>query len=217
METEIIRSLSKGQKIALWIAIVWLIFCILGALSDGGYYLLIVCIALLAAIICLFIRKLDAKYAWAVFATSLILPFVMIGALNSPETEKVKQEVEQPKETLKSEETKKTTKETTEKIEKKQEPQLSPKEKEIAKAGYERGALFGMAGSSNEEFSNMLDIADYFDELGKEVDNMYVQMAGQEYDNAYTAPTNAEEEKLRKIYIEHFLKAFNSAMDAMGN
>lgn len=42
-------------------------------------------------------------------------------------------------------------------------------------------------------------------------------MAGREYDKQYGAPVNSEEEKLKNIYIEHFIKAMNSTMDAMDN
>jgi membrane protein implicated in regulation of membrane protease activity len=217
MESEI-RNLSMGQKIALWLAFIWVLFCLLGALGNGWFLVIVVCLALLAAIICLFKNILDAKYAWAVFAVSLIFPFIMIGALADTDDESAKQGTEEAvdKKAVKSEDSK-TTKKATEKVEKKKDLQLSPKEKEIADAGYKKGSMFGMAGASNEEFSNMLDLADYVDGMDDKVTEMFEQMAGDEYDKEYHAPTNAEEKKLKKIYIEHFIEAMNGTMDAMDN
>lgn len=94
---------------------------------------------------------------------------------------------------------------------------LSPKEQEIADAGAHQGTMFGMAGANNEGFANIHDAADNMGEMGDKYNEMLEELAGAEYDKAYSSPTNAEEGKLRKIYIEHFLKAFNSAMDAIDN
>jgi len=218
MESETPRNLSKGQKIALGVALAWLLFCFLGGIIDSWYLLIVVCIALMAAIFCLFMRQLDAKYGWAVFATSLILPFVIIGVLaNSDENtpEQAIEKKEEPKTADKSESTKESSKDKSEK--EKQEPKLSPKEQEVANAGYKKGSMYGMAGASNEEFSNMLDLADYVDGMDDKVTEMFEQMAGNEYDREYHAPTNAEEKKLKKIYIEHFIEAMNGTMDTMDN
>ena len=94
---------------------------------------------------------------------------------------------------------------------------MSPKEQEVANAGYKKGSMYGMAGASNDEFSNMLDLADYVDGMDDKVTEMFEQMAGNEYDREYHAPTNAEEKKLKKIYIENFIKAMNGTMDTMDN
>ena len=221
MESEI-RNLSMGQKIALWLAFIWVLFCLLGALGNGWLLVIVVCLALLATIICLFKYILDAKYAWAVVATSLILPFVIIGALASSEenaSEQAVEKKEEPKTADKAESTKESLKDRSEKIKEKeaQEPKLSPKEQEVANAGYKKGSMYGMAGASNEEFSNMLDLADYVDGMDDKVTEMFEQMAGDEYDREYHAPTNAEEKKLKKIYIEHFIEAMNGTMDTMDN
>ena len=130
-------------------------------------------------------------------------------------TKQEAEKVERTKDAVKSEDSEKSTKEQAKKVEKKQEPQLSPKEKEVAEAGANQGALFGMAGASNEEFSNMLDLADYVDGMDDTVEKMFNEMAGGEYDKQYGTPTNAEERKLKKIYVEHFVKAMNNTMDGM--
>lgn len=218
MESETPRSLSKGQKIALGVALAWLLFCFLGGIIDSWYLLIVVCIALMAAIFCLFMRQLDAKYGWAVFATSLILPFVIIGVLASSDENTPEQAIEKKEEAKtadKSESIKEPSKDNSEKEE--QEQKLSPKEQEVANAGYKKGSMYGMAGASNDEFSNMLDLADYVDGMDDKVTEMFEQMAGNEYDREYHAPTNAEETKLKKIYIENFIKAMNGTMDTMDN
>ena len=89
-----------------------------------------------------------------------------------------------------------------------QPSELSSIEKEIADAGAHQGTLFGMAGANNEGFANIHDAADYMGEIGDKYNEMLEEMAGAEYDKAYNSPTNSEEEKLRKIYIKHFLEAF---------
>lgn len=217
MESEI-RNLSMVQKIALWLAFIWVLFCFLGALGNGWFLIIVVCLALLAAIICLFKYILDAKYAWAVFAVSLILPFVMIGASADADDESAKQGAEEAvdKKAVKSEDSKKTKK-ATEKVEKKKDLQPSPKEKEIADAGYKKGSMFGMAWASNEEFSNMLDLADYVDGMDDQLNEMLEEMAGDEYDKEFNQPTSAEEKKLKRLYIENFIKAMNGTMDVMDN
>ena len=53
MESEI-RNLSKGQRVALWVAFTWVLFCLLGAFGNGWFLLIVICLALLAAICCLF-------------------------------------------------------------------------------------------------------------------------------------------------------------------
>ena len=217
MESETTHSLSKIQKIALGVALVWLLFCFLGGIIDSWYLLIVVCIALMAAIFCLFKRQLDAKYGWAVFVASLILPFVIIGVLANTDKNTAEQAVEKKSEPKKSGSTKESTKDKSEKEKDKQEPKLSPKEQAVANAGYKKGSMYGMAGASNEEFSNMLDLADYVDGMDDKVTEMFEQMAGDEYDREYHAPTNAEEKKLKKIYIEHFIEAMNGTMDAMDN
>jgi hypothetical protein len=218
MESETTHSLSKGQKIALGVALVWLLFCLTGGFIDSWYLLIVVCIALMAAIFCLFMRQLDAKYGWAVFATSLIIPFVIIGVMANTDKNTTEQTVEkkaEPNTTDKSGSTKESSKDKSEK--EKQEPKLSPKEQAVANAGYKKGSMYGMARASNEEFSNMLDLADYVDGMDDKVTEMFEQLAGDEYDREYHAPTNAEEKKLKKIYIEHFIEAMNGTMDTMDN
>ena len=215
METDNNCSLSKGQKIALWIAFVWVLFCLLGAFGNSWYILIVVCITLLATILCLFNRKLDAKYAWGIFAVSVILPFVMIGTLANLEDDNVKQETikeDHPKETIKSEKTEKTTKEQTGKA---PQQQLSSKEKEIADAGCKRGTMFGMAADDNEELKSMLDMAEYVDGMDDKIEKIFGEMAGNDYDNEYGAPTNAEQVKLKKLFIDNFIKSMNETMEAM--
>lgn len=93
--------------------------------------------------------------------------------------------------------------------------QLSPKEKEVADAGRKRGSLFGMSADDNEELKTMLDMAEYVDGMDEKIEKIFGEMAGNDYDNEYSAPTNAEENKLKKIYIENFIKSMNETMETM--
>lgn len=218
MDMEQNKGLSKVQKFFLVLVFLWLLFPLLGGLLENSFLLVAVSIALMAAVICLFIKKLDAKHAWTVFAVSIILPFIMIAILIEPKDESgSKQRVEKAeksKEDLSNK--KKKTKEPTEKVEKKrQEPQMSAKEREVADAGAKQGLMFGMAGAGNEEFSNMLDLADYVDGMDDQVKRVFEEMAGNEYDKQYGSPSNAEEKKLKTIYIKHFIEAMNNTMDGM--
>lgn len=219
MKNNPVHSLSKGQKIALWLTFHWLGFCLLGSLIESWISLMVICITLLAAVVCLLINKLDAKYAWLVFVASLVLPFVTIAVLAETKTEsgtlQGEEKNEQLKETVVTEETEKSAKEGTGNTEKEQKRQLSTKEQEIADAAAKQGLMFGMAGASNEDFSNMLDLTDYVEGMEDEMDKMFEEMAGGEYDKEYGSPVNTEEKKLKKIYIEHFIEAMKSTMDGM--
>lgn len=218
METETTRILSTGKKVALWLAIIWLAFCLLGAIGNGWYFVIVICVALITAIFCLLKNILNAKYTWAIFAISLILPPVMSGAMADSEGDSAKIEaerVDEPKDAAKTENTKESKNGESGEEAKKEKPKLSAKEQEVADAGFKKGSMFGMAGASIEDFSTMLDLADYVDGMEEEVNKLLERMAGQEYDNEYNVPTNAEEQKLKRIYIESFIKAMNGTMDTM--
>lgn len=215
MESGTIRNLSKVQKIALWIALLWLLFCFLGSFGEGWYILIVVCIVLFATIFCLFKGKLDAKYAWATFAVSLILPFFMIGFLVDSGKGEAKNSIEKKEEQKAASVVKEQKKSEVAEEEKPKEAELSSKEKEFADAGYKKGTLYGMAGANNNEFSDMLDMADKVAGMEDKVNDVMEEMAGRVYDTEYDAPSNAEQEKLKKIYIENFIKGMNDTMDAM--
>lgn len=216
MGTDSVRNLSKGQKIALWCALLWLLFCLLGALGNSWIIVILVCIALIAAIYCVFKRILDAKYAWVVFAVSIIIPFVIIGAIADPVDKKDKESVVK-KETKAAVASDKSTQNgsAAKKEEKSKESSMSPKEKEMAEAGRHQGTLFGAAGANNEGFSNIVDMADLSKDMEDQVNQMLEDMAGSEYDKEYGTPSNAEEKKLKRIYIENFIEAMTNAMDAL--
>ncbi len=217
METETTCKLSTGKKVALWLALIWLVFCLLGSIGNGWYLTIVTCVALIIAIFCLFKNALHAKYTWAIFALSIILPPAMFVAMDDSEgdsTEIEAEKVEEPKDAAKTVKAKESKHESGKET-KKEEPKLSAKEQEVADAGFKKGSMFGMAGASNDNFSNMLDLADYVDGMEEEVNKMLEEMAGQEYDIEYNVPTNAEEQKLKRIYIESFIKAMNGTMDTM--
>lgn len=61
----------------------------------------------------------------------------------------------------------------------------------------------------------MLDLADYVEGGEEQVNQMLEKLAGDEYDMEYNAPTTAEERRLKKIYVEYFIKGMNGTMDSM--
>lgn len=142
--------------------------------------------------------------------TTLVMAIFVIGFTASTEEESSK---EQPSQTKETKEMVDEKKENTPK--KKSVPKLSPKEQAVADAGYEKGTMFGMAASSDEQYSNMLDLVEGADGMEDEINKMWSEEAGRQYDIEYNTPTTPEEEKLKKIYIENFMKAMNGTMDAM--
>ena len=218
MEQESTRNLSKGQKIALWFALLWLVSSIFGGLTENWIILVVVSIALIAAVCCVFKNIIDVKYAWAVFAVSIILPSIIIGVLDDSKDIKDKESVvkKESKAAVASDKSTQNGSGAT-KEEKSKESSISPREKEIAEAGRHQGTLFGAAGTNNNEFSAMLDMADLSEDMEDKVNEMFEEMAGGEYDKEYGSPSNAEEKKLKKIYIENFIEAMNNTMDALGD
>ena len=218
MEQESTRNLSKGQKIALWFALLWLVSSVFGGLTENWIILVVVSIALIAAVCCVFKNIIDVKYAWAVFAVSIILPSIIIGVLDDSKDIKDKESVvkKESKAAVASDKSTQNGSGAT-KEEKSKESSISPREKEIAEAGRHQGTLFGAAGTNNNEFSAMLDMADLSEDMEDKVNEMLEEMAGGEYDKEYGSPSNAEEEKLKKIYIENFIEAMNNTMDALGD
>lgn len=218
MEQESTRNLSKGQKIALWFALLWLVSSVFGGLTENWIILVVVSIALIAAVCCVFKNIIDVKYAWAVFAVSIILPSIIIGVLDDSKDIKDKESVvkKESKTAVASDKSTQNGSGAT-KEEKSKESSISPREKEIAEAGRHQGTLFGAAGTNNNEFSAMLDMADLSEDMEDKVNEMFEEMAGGEYDKEYGSPSNAEEKKLKKIYIENFIEAMNNTMDALGD
>lgn len=218
MEEESTRNLSKGQKIALWFALFWLVSSVYGGLTENWIILVVVSIALIAAVCCVFKNIIDVKYAWAVFAVSIILPSIIIGVLDDSKGIKDKESVvkKESKAAVASDKSTQNGSGAT-KEEKSKESSISPREKKIAEAGRHQGTLFGAAGTNNNEFSAMLDMADLSEDMEDKVNEMLEEMAGGEFDKEYGSPSNAEEKKLKKIYIENFIEAMNNTMDALGD
>lgn len=142
--------------------------------------------------------------------TALVVAIFAIGFVASDEEDSAKEQSAKVKE---SKEVVDKKKGSTKK--KKSAPKLSPKEQAIADAGYKKGAMYGMAASSDEEYSNMLDLVEGADGMEDEINKIWREEAGRQYDIEYNTPTTPEEEKLKNIYIENFLKAMNGTMDTM--
>lgn len=213
------NGLSSIQKFVFGVLIVFLLFVIFGSLSDGMLLAAFVSSCFLAIIICLLLGKIDKKYAWISIIAAIIIPLLSVGlSADNQEQKESGTEVSSQKEAV--EEGQKT--DTEQKAETrdinnktKETSKLSSKEQEIADAGYKKGSMAGYAAAENEEFSNMLDLADQIDGMEDKVNEMIEQMASQQYELEFNAPSNLEEEKLKELYIEHFKKGMDDTMDAM--
>lgn len=213
------NGLSSIQKFVFGVLIVFLLFVIFGSLSDGMLLAAFVSSCFLAIIICLLLGKIDKKYAWISIIAAIIIPLLSVGlSADNQEQKESGTEVSSQKEAV--EEGQKT--DTEQKAETrdinnktKETNKLSSKEQEIADAGYKKGSMAGYAAAENEEFSNMLDLADQIDGMEDKVNEMIEQMASQQYELEFNAPSNLEEEKLKELYIEHFKKGMDDTMDAM--
>lgn len=214
------NGFSSIQKFVFGVLIVFLLFVIFGSLSDGMLLAAFVSSCFLAIIICLLLGKIDKKYAWISIIAAIIIPLLSVGlSADNQEQKESGTEVSSQKEAV--EEGQKT--DTEQKAETrdinnktKETNKLSSKEQEIADAGYKKGSMAGYAAAENEEYSNMLDLADQIDGMEDKVNEMIEQMASQQYELEFNAPSNLEEEKLKELYIEHFKKGMDDTMDAMG-
>ena len=100
-------------------------------------------------------------------------------------------------------------------IEEETNTKLSSKEKEIADAGYEAGSIIGMMGGSIEGLSDMIKAANYLDAMNNKSGETIRKIAADQYDTEYQAPSNAQEEKLKKIYVDNYIRGMNKAMRAL--
>ena len=211
------NGLSTVQKVVLSTLVVFLLFMLLGAMLSGDIFAALVCANFAVVIVCILLGKIDKKYTWPIVGTGLVL-FFIAAALSNGDNNTKKEKAVASEQTI----TDKTTfqneaknKEDKVKEESNSIKELSQKEKEVAETGTKQGTQFGMAGAFADGFSDMVDMADYVEGMEDKINEILEDMAGGEYDKMYGAPTNAEEKKLKKIYIEHFIEAMNNTMDAM--
>ncbi|MBO7140178.1 MAG: hypothetical protein J6W19_06390 [Prevotella sp.] len=93
--------------------------------------------------------------------------------------------------------------------------ELSPREKEIADAGYEAGTIMGMVGGSLDGLSGMINAVNYMNAMENKPGDAIREIVGNQYDEEYQAPSNATEEKLKKIYVDNYIRGMNKAMRAL--
>lgn len=214
------NGFSSIQKFVFGVLIVFLLFVIFGSLSDGMLLAAFISSCFLAIVICLMIGKIDKKYAWITIFAAFIIPFLAVGfSVDKQENKETDVEVSSPKRSMEEGQKTDTEQKTeTRDVDYKTEKtdNLSSKEREIADAGYKKGAMAGYAAAENEEFSNMLELAGQIDGMEDKMNEMIEQMASQQYEAEFNAPADSEEEKLKKLYVEYFKKGMNDTMDSMG-
>ena len=193
-------ELGIGKKIGLW----WGVFVAgLGlaiGIDEGNFFAIIISACALGVFGGLYKGGISTKYTWA---SVIILPLMVFYTLGSdskdnehnPQSSVVEQKQEDSKPS--SDEKKKEEK-------KNHVEERSPKEKEVANAAYNWGYAAGLSDNSN--LADMVDMADRVDGMKETVNKTLEDMAGSEYNREYGKPANAAEEKLKKIYIEEFIK-----------
>lgn len=160
------------------------------------------------------------KRIFNILLFSAILLFIMFlpemcDSCSSKDSEKEQEKTEQVEDKAEKKEVAKPQKVETKKETKKEvkmETALTAKEQEIANDGAQKGRLIGLAMGSDEGFSNTMDVAE---KTGREdiLDKLYEKNAARNYDNYYGVPTNAEEKRLKQIFVEYYLKAMEAAQE----
>ncbi len=210
MESMEKNNLSAFQKIVLSVLVVLLLFVVLGSYANGETLIAFICLCLVGIITGLLLGKIDKKYTWSIVAVSIIVPIVA-GAISASsegdtsDSNNLKQEMTKEKVKTENKSSSKDSKQQT----------LSPKEKEVADAGYNKGSMFGMAADDNAEFKNMLDLAEHVDGMEDKANELLERVAGQQYDIDYHAPNNEADKRLKRIYVENFIKGMNETMETM--
>ena len=93
---------------------------------------------------------------------------------------------------------------------------LEGEEKKMATVGYNNGQIYGQT-LVVQSIGTIHIISEREDEVGDEFKEMIVELADSEYDKTYNAPSNAKEEKLKKIYVKYFIRGLNEIIKSVGN
>lgn len=141
-----------------------------------------------------------------IFTTFLTIIFA-IGFIASMESENTKEQSVDSKVPLEVEDI------TT--IESEEDTKLSTEEQKMADAGYEAGSIMGLAGSSLGGLSDMIKAVNYMDAMNNNSGETIRKIAAEQYDSEYQVPTNAKEERLKKIYVDNYIRGLNKTMKAM--
>ena len=90
-------------------------------------------------------------------------------------------------------------------------------EKDYAEKGYNDGAEFGSIGGLMNGFGGMLDLADAVGVTDEEMDGAIRNAAVRKYDERYDNTTASNQERLKEIYIQHYIEGFKSKTNASNN
>ena len=96
--------------------------------------------------------------------------------------------------------------------EKESTEKLTPKEQEVADAGYQKGVMFAYASTSNPEFASLVRMVDQEEivsnTLKETADNEYRR----EYNKSFTAPLSDKDKHLKEIYTKYFIKGLKETL-----
>ena len=73
----------------------------------------------------------------------------------------------------------------------------------------------GMVGGSLDGLSGMINAVNYMNAMENKPGDAIREIVGNQYDEEYQAPSNATEEKLKKIYVDNYIRGMNKAMRAL--
>ena len=90
----------------------------------------------------------------------------------------------------------------------------TPEEKDYAEKGYNDGAEFGAVGGLMGGFGGMLDLADAVGVTEDEMEVAIRNSATRTYDEKFESPTSSKQERLKEIYIQHYIEGFKSKTKA---
>ena len=201
---------TKAQKIGLWISIIWLVFALLGCLTNGYMLAVVATVCLMAAVICLFVEKLDKKFLWWVVAASFFIP-VILSPSNSNEDSKgdntlQNEQIEKESQNNESEKVKENNREIEQK---KKDAELKAKQEESKK-----NKIAGDAYASGVHDAGELEYLENVKALiqagysKSRIEEMQKQQGRLNYKEEYGNPKNSEEESLMSLYGEKYAEGF---------
>jgi hypothetical protein len=93
----------------------------------------------------------------------------------------------------------------------------SQEEKDYADKGYKDGAEFGSVGGLLGDFGGMLDMADAVGVTGDEMDSAIRKTATSNFVSKYESSISSNKERLKEIYIQHYIEGFKSTTKTSNN
>lgn len=205
-------EMSKSQKSGAGCATIIALACIMGGLSEGNAFIVIVSLAAIGAMIYLFMGKIDKKYTWATIIAAILVVFVVVGATHkeTPSTEKVKSEQKEESET--NSQAREHNKEIDRQAKQK-------KEEAERKAQEQKEEADRQANERQEKIKRIADMAyqkGWNERMNRRDFPNAKTLAEMEYLIRYgVEPTTSGEEERWKIFEENYVKGYQAAWEEL--